>query len=171
MDPHTWRGFKRDGDVPLRDVVSWWPWQLPGLWLDSMVLKVFSNLNKSLILWKKMRQNDLSKWMCLTVRLPRVSRGDFCIVPECQLSTPDWCAEDAGTVTHQLLYGHCFQCQEAAVTWAYFKCMNSMSLLLKIVPGSESQPSLWLMSRGHHQVSPIAFWLHFGVLVGDLSGV
>lgn len=113
-------GFKSDLAVPLRDMVLWWPWQLSGL--DSVVLKVFSNLDNCLILWMKMRQNDHSKWMWLTLRLPRVSRGDTAFLhwPWMPLPTPQWCAEHAGTVAHQLLYGHCFQCQEGTVTWAYF---------------------------------------------------
>jgi len=39
--------FKSHVNVALRDMVQWWTWL--GLWLDSMTLKVFSNLEDSVI--------------------------------------------------------------------------------------------------------------------------
>lgn len=119
-----------------------------------------------MILWKKTRQNDCCKRRCLTLRLLLVSRADTTLLcwPWMPPSAPTWCAEDVGTVAHQLLCGHCFQCQETTVTQAYFKCTSSVSLLLNIVPASESEPSHWLMSQGHHRVSLLAFW----PLAGDL---
>lgn len=38
----------------LRNIVLWWTWQL-GLRLDSVILKVLSDLNDSMILWLMFR--------------------------------------------------------------------------------------------------------------------
>lgn len=41
--------------------------------------------------------------------------------------------------------------------WAYYKCMSSASLLLKIVSVTESKPIPWIVSQGHPQVSLLSF--------------
>lgn len=119
-----------------------------------------------------MRQNDLSERMCLTLRLLWVSRGGTALLhcPWMPLSTPAWCAEDAGTVTHQLLYGHCFQCQEATVTWAYFKCMSSVSQVLKIVLAVSQNPASDTCPGATIECHPLQFGHTLGRVVGDQVG-
>lgn len=109
------------------------------------------------LLWQLVRLS-LTRFL----RLLLLPRGDTAFLfwpwmPPSAPTPPVWCAEGAGAVADQLLHGHFFQCQETTVARAYFKCMSSVGLLLKIAAGSESQPNHWVMSQGHHQVSPLPF--------------
>lgn len=109
------------------------------------------------LLWQLVRLS-LTRFL----RLLLLPRGDTAFLfwpwmPPSAPTPPVWCAEGAGTVADQLLHGHFFQCQETTVARAYFKCMSSVGLLLKIATVSESQPNHWVMSQGHHQVSPLTF--------------